>query len=31
VAVMPAILLVIFIIIYFVRKKSPAAQKEAMA
>ena len=31
VAVMPAILLVVFIIIYFVRKKSPAVHKEAVA
>jgi MFS family permease len=31
VAVMPAILLVIFIVIYFVRKKAPAAHKEAVA
>jgi MFS family permease len=31
VAVMPAILLVVFIVIYFVRKKSPAAHKEAVA
>lgn len=31
VAVMPAILLVVFIIIYFVRKKSPAPQHEAVA
>ena len=31
VAIMPAILLVVFIIIYFVRKKSPATLKEAVA